>query len=245
MDGNHARFPNVVILLMIGMEMLLKQEYNKNEKMKNLKKMKWLMACLAIIATFTSCLDDKNDDSKPRTLTQAQIASQLFEMAGDYSGYLYFTNDTTMKRDSIPCAWHVSAPDSAIVIHNFPMSVLANGIRDTLAKNTLLNGESLSLRALLRPYFNDNHEKGYYTYWMLPMNDKLEFSVYRNNTKHDVKVDFTYQMQVNSLYNYASIYYSVGEYLNREMVSYILIKDVVFDNQTFTTGWATFIYGKK
>ena len=52
-------------------------------------------------------------------------------------------------------------------------------------------------------------------------------------------------MQVNSLYNYASIYYSVGEYLNREMVSYILIKDVVFDNQTFTTGWATFIYGKK
>lgn len=213
--------------------------------MKNLKKMKWLLACLAILATITSCLDDKNDDSKPRTLTQTQIASQLFEMSGDYSGYVFFTNDSTMKVDSIPCAWHVSAPDSAIIIHNFPMPLLANGIRDTLARNTLLNGESVSLRALLRPYFNDNYEKGYYTYWMLPINDKLEFSVYRNDIKHDVKVDFTYQMQVNNLYSLASIFYSVGEYMNREMVSYILIKDVVFDNQTFTTGWATFIHGKK
>ena len=212
--------------------------------MENLKKMMMLLACMGIVATFTSCLSDDDDDKESNILTQAQKSAQVFEMAGSYNGFVYTTNDKTMKADSVSCAWQISASDSSLVIPNFPMAFLANGINDSIAKKSLLNGGNIPLHAMIHPYYNSNHTKGYYTFWTLVNDDKLEFTIDYEGTSHNVKVDFAYQMYVNYALGNA-IVYSVGDYMNNEMESYILIKDVVFDNNTYSTLWPLYIYGKR
>lgn len=212
--------------------------------MENLKKMMMMLACMGIVATFTSCLSDDDDDNDNNILTQAQKSAQIFEMAGTYDGFVYTTNGNTLKVDSVGCTWHISANDSAIVIPNFPVAIFANGINDSIAKNNLINGGTTTLRAVLHPYYNNNHSKGYYTFWQLVDEDKLEFTIDEEEKSHNVKVNFSYQMYVNSVLGNAYIY-SVGQYISNEFLSYILVKDVVFDGVTYSTAWPSYIYGKK
>ncbi len=70
--------------------------------MKNLKNVILLLFCSILAATiFTSCLSDDNNDNNTNiiTLTGAQRKQTLQTLAGDYSGYLYFYNDS--KKDSV------------------------------------------------------------------------------------------------------------------------------------------------
>ena len=212
--------------------------------MENLKKLMMLLACMGIVATFTSCLDDDDDDKEANILTPGQKSAQIFEMAGTYNGFLYTTNDKTLKPDSIACTWYVSANDSVLTIPNFPVEAFANGINDSIAKKSLLEARGLTFKASMHPYYNNNHTKGYYTFWLLVNDDKMEFTVEDEEGSHNVKVGFAYQMYVNAYLGNA-IVYSIGEFMSNQMLSYILIKDVVIDNKTFTTYWPLYIYGKK
>ena len=211
--------------------------------MENLKKMMLMLTCLGILVAFSSCLSD-DDDNNVETLTPEQKKSQIFEMGGTYSGFMYFYNDKTLKTDSISCNWHVSVNDSVLTIPYFPVAVFANGINDSIARNRLINGGTQTFKATLHPYYNDNYTKGLYTFWMLADNDKMEFTIDDEGTSHNVKVDLAYQMYVNSYLGNAALY-SVGQYMQNKMVSYILVKDVVIDNYTYNTAWYTYIYGSK
>ncbi len=207
--------------------------------------MMMMVMCMGIMAAISSCLGDTDDTTNSRTLTPTQKSTQIYEMAGTYTGHAYFTNDTTMTVDSIACSWSITALDSAIIIPNFPVAILANGIKDNTARAALLNGGYATFNAVLHPYYNDSYANGLYTYWMLPKDNKMEFALYSNDTRHDVKVDLTYQMQATNGWSTSANFYAIGEYINRKMVAYILIKDVVFDNAIYTTGWAVNIYGSK
>ena len=210
--------------------------------MENLKKLMMLLACMGIMATFTSCLSD-DDDDEANILTPGQKSAQIFEMGGTYNGFVYTTDDN-LKPDSVACTWHVSASDSVLTIPNFPAKLFTNGINDSIAKKSLLKAEGLTFKASMHPYYNDNHSKGYYTFWLLVDDDKMEFTIEDEGESHNVKVNFAYQMYVNSYLGNALVY-SVGEYMSNQMLSYILIKDVIIDNKTFTTYWPLYFYGKK
>ncbi len=212
--------------------------------MENLKKLMMLLACMGIVATFTSCLSDDDDDKDANILTPAQKSAQIFEMAGTYNGFVYTTSDKTMKPDSIACTWHVSATDSVLTIPNFPVAMLANGINDSIARKNLLKAVGVTFKGSLHPYYNNNHTKGYYTFWLLANDDKMEFTIEDEGESHNVKVGLAYQMYVNASLGNAVVY-SVGEYMSDQMLSYILVKDVAIDNKTFTTYWPLYIYGKK
>ncbi len=212
--------------------------------MENLKKMMVMLICMGIMATITSCLGDDDNNNTQTVLTASQKSAQIYEMSGNYNGYVYFTNDSTLRTDSSSCVWRLAASDSALVIPNFPVAILANGVNDNVAKKCLLNGGTTTFKGVLHPYYNTNNSKSYYTYWMLVDNDKMEFTIENEGTSHNVTVNYVYQMVANNGINY-STFYSVGDYLNGEMLVYILVKDVIFDNKTFTTGWASYIFGKK
>ena len=204
---------------------------------------------LAIMLTgcFTSCSIDNDDDSSntKKILTSLERKEQVAAIAGNYQGKIYFTNDTTMQIDSINCNWQVTAPDSMLRMADFPVSVFAMGIRNVEARKVLLNGGVTEFRGTLFPYVNDYVEKGYYTFWMEPVDYVLNFNVDLEGTSHTVKVDFTNQMYAYASTGSTAIFYSVGEYYNHKLLSYILVKDVVVDGMPFDTGWTTYIYGEK
>ena len=200
---------------------------------------------LAIMLTgsFASCSIDNDDDestNNKKALTDLQRKEQVAAMTGNYDGHIYFTNDSTMKTDSISCNWQITAIDSTLRMSNFPVSVFAMGVRNTDARKILLNGGVTELRATMFPYVNDYIDKGYYTYWLEPVKYVLDFTTDYQGTSHTVKVNFT-----NQIYTYSAIYYGIGEYFERKMQSYILVKDVAVDGVTYTTGLTTYIYGVK
>ena len=93
--------------------------------MKNLKNAILLLFCTILAATtLTSCLsDDKdNNDSNIITLSGAQRQQTLLSLAGDYSGYLYFYNNS--EKDSVEVDWNVSSTDSTFKCFSFPISFL-------------------------------------------------------------------------------------------------------------------------
>lgn len=212
--------------------------------MENLKKMMMLLACLFFLAAFSSCLGDDDNDDNNNVLTSSQKSAQIYEMAGTYNGHLFTTNDSTMKLDSISCNWRITANDSAVIIPNFPVAVLANGISNMDVKKCLLEGGTTTLKATLHPFYNSDHTKGLYTFWMLVNDDNMAFTIEDNGNSHNVKVEFAYQMYINySLGN--AFFYSTGKYMTNEILSYILVNKVDFDDKTFTTAWPSYIYGKK
>ena len=109
--------------------------------MKNLKNAILLLFCTFLAATtLTSCLsDDKdNNDSNIINLTGAQRTQTLQSLAGDYSGYLYFYNDT--KKDSVEVEWMVTASDSTFTSLSFPISFLQNYVSTNSAvKDAITN----------------------------------------------------------------------------------------------------------
>ena len=145
-----------------------------------------------------------------------------------------------MQTDSISCNWQITPTDSTLRMSNFPVSVLAMGVRSTDARKILLNGGVTEFRAMIIPYFNDIIDKGYYTCWLLPVDYMLNFTIDYQGTSHTVKVDFT-----DLMFSYNTPYYGILEYFDREMQSNILIKDVVVDGTTYTTERITKIYGVK
>lgn len=217
------------------------------KKMENLKKMMVMLTCMGILAAFSSCLDDDDNNNSNNELTPSQKSAQIFEMAGTYNGHLFFYNDTTspMKLDSIACLWHLSANDSVLSIPNFPVAVLANGISDEDTKKCLLDGGTTAFTATLHPYYSDSNNKGIYSFWMLANNDKMEFTINQDGVDHSVKADLAYQMYPNSKFGAIGNFYSVGEYQNNEMISYILVYDVVFDGKSYVTAWPLYTLGKK
>ena len=204
-----------------------------------------MLVCIAFMGAITSCLSDNDNEDNVYTLTPSQKAAQIFEMGGTFYGHLFFTNDSTLKLDSIPCVWNLSAKDSVLSIPNFPVELFANGIYDNNIKQSLLNGGTVPFNAVVHPYYNNNHTKGYYTFWTLVDDDKMQFTLNNDGTSHDVTVNFAYQMTVYHNWANGATFSSIGEYMDNEFLAYILVKDVIFDGKTCKTTWPSYIYGKK
>jgi len=227
------------------------KHYKTNKKeLEEMKKSRQLLAivlCMIAGLSISSCLSSSDDNQNTlQPLTQAQKEAQLREMAGIYNGFLYFTNDTTSHTDSIAVNWTITAPDSAIIIENFPTAVLANGISDQNLRKMLYEGGTRQLYGHIRPYVNEHNEDKYYTFLMTPNDYTMSFTTQQEGTDHQVKVEFAYQMTAYSPNSYYPInYYSNGEYNTGRFIGFLLVKDVKIDNSTFTTGRACYIYGRK
>ncbi len=149
--------------------------------MKNLKNAILLLFCTILAATtLTSCLsDDKdNNDSNIITLSGAQRQQTLLSLAGDYSGYLYFYNNS--KKDSVEVDWKVSSTDSTFTCFSFPISFLKYYVTtNPNIKDAVTNAGGQTLIGAVNTYAQAAKtywEQNYYFYLMTPANKTLKFN---------------------------------------------------------------------
>ncbi len=214
------------------------------------RKLFTFVLCLTAGLLFTSCLnnDDDNDKKTITPLTPQQRLAQLADMQSIYSGKVFFTNDSTQLIDSISgIDWSVLAPDSTLTLRNLPMKVLAHGLPNTELKQQLLKStDTQSITADVKPFVNESNSQNYYTFWVLPKEYKSHFTVNFGDTSHEIDIEYDYQMTVALSFYYASMtYYSTGEYYNRQMVAYFLVKSITCDGSKYYVNRVFFLKGEK
>lgn len=215
--------------------------------MKQFRFFTMLMLCVAAMGfTMTSCLSDNDDDkNKVTPLTTAEKAAMIADMAGEYSGYLYFVNDSS-RIDSILVHSSVTAADSLFTIYDFPYKALTPGIADENLRDIITNAGEGIFKDVLQFYANTSTEKGFYTFMALPLTaDQLERTFNYNGKEHVIKLKYAAQIANYNIYGMSSIYYPVGEFYKNELIVYILFNTIEVDGDTRTLNRVLYYYGKK
>ena len=210
-----------------------------------MKKLYYLMLCMAIGLSATSCLSDKDDDDNYKVLTKADKEAQLRAMAGIYNGYILFINDTTNKTDSMAISWQVTPHDSTLTVRNFPLKILAQGLPKSASRDLLMQEGGATFSANMHPYAVNTKTEGFYAFWVIPRDYKMEFTIEHEGVNHEVLVEFTDGMTAYTTGYLTEQFYAYGLYLNNEMEWYALVKSVEVDKAKYNTGRAMLVTGKK
>lgn len=101
-----------------------------------MKKTKWTTLLLGFCAlmAMTSCLNDKSEDG----LSQEDMKKAMTAMKGDYTGTLKWRSSSSNSYDSLNNV-HWTMNDTAMIIHDFPVSTLAAGVVSGEANDSLRN----------------------------------------------------------------------------------------------------------
>ncbi len=98
-----------------------------------MKTTKWITVLMAVCAIMgmTSCLSDEDNG-----LTNEQLHKAMNAMKGDYTGTMKWKASSANNYDSLNnVRWTVN--DTAIIIHDFPVSTLAAGVAEGTAHDSL------------------------------------------------------------------------------------------------------------
>ena len=197
--------------------------------MKNLKNAILLLFCTFLAATtLTSCLsyDKDNNDSNIINLTGAQRTQTLQSLAGDYSGYLYFYNDS--KKDSVEMDWKVSSSDSTFTSFSFPISFLQNYVStNSTIKDAVANAGRQTLIGAVKTYAQASKtywEQNYYFYLLTPANKTLKFN-YNGKACEIAFADY----MANGSYGY--IYPQIQYYNKKSSINFIIKSVKIGDDQ--------------
>ncbi len=198
--------------------------------MKLLTKFLALMLICTTAMSITSCLGDSNDnDYSEYQITPEKYTLYLNEMAGNYTGKMYFYNDTISKvnkTDSVSVSVMIKGiGDSTITVLNFPPKCLARLVKNKEAKEALEHAESMPITAKFYLYQKDKEINNAY-YGVYPSD--LIYNLNYKDGNH--KVRFTF----------AQVYRNSGEYyFNRtafEMRLYrIYVDDIEDRTLTFSS----------
>ncbi len=163
-----------------------------------MKKTKWmtlLMGFCALLA-MTSCLDDNSD----KGLTNAQVKQAMQTMKGDYTGTLKWRSSTSNNYDSLTNV-HWTVNDTAMIIHNFPVSSLAEGVASGEVNDSLRNAMKAATKQELTCGISFYNTKDFLSPYCV-MNI-MPYSIVIKNAKintrlYDLKVNFL-NMNSNSM----------------------------------------------
>ena len=218
--------------------------------MKQTRNFLMLTLCMAVMGfSMTSCLfdddDNNNNNNTVQPLTPAQKTAMIAEMAGDYDGYIYFTNDSS-RTDSVKVRASVTAADSVFAIYDFPYRVLSQGITNTTMHELIDKAGESVFREVLRFYANSMGLDKLYTFWALPQSeDQLSHKFTIDGKEHDIRVTFSGQINTLNYYGITNIYYPCGEFYQKELLVYILVSEIRVDDMVWNLNRVFYYYGKK
>ncbi len=155
-----------------------------------MKKMKWttlLMGLFAMMA-MTSCLNDNSDDK----LTQEQMKKAMTAMKGDYTGMLKWNATNASHYDSLANV-HWTVNDTAIIIHDFPVSsftkgVVSGAVNDSL-RNALKAAPAQELTCAISFYYTKDFLSPYCVMNIMPYSVIIK-NAEINTHQYDLKVNF-------------------------------------------------------
>lgn len=120
--------------------------------MRKFKFIPVILGCLAAMClTFTSCDDD--DDNGTPSLTPQEQQQAFTAVSGNYSGKIIFpkynSNGSQAGNDSLDIAWSINT-DSTMTIYNFPSTVLANNLTDTVVSKAMLAEHPININCRIQ-----------------------------------------------------------------------------------------------
>ncbi|MBO4659614.1 MAG: DUF4840 domain-containing protein [Prevotella sp.] len=210
--------------------------------MKKTRYFMMLMLLMAVVGiSMTSCLSDADNNNK-NVLSPAEKSAMITEMAGEYSGHIYFINDSA-RVDSILTYAGVTT-DSLFTIHNFPYEALIPGVQQESMREVLSHAGQAIFQEAIRFYISNVDQKGLYTFWALPLTeDQLAKKINYDGTEHEIKVKFSGTVLNANLYT--QVYYPCGEFYKNEIIVYVLLDSIVVDKETWSVNRVLFFHGKK
>ena len=113
--------------------------------MKTLKAIAFMVCCILIGSTLTSCLNNNDDNTG---LTKEQQKSAYLQVKGDYNGKLVYSkllSDSKYTNDTLDISWSLDT-DSTLQIKKFPSSVLAQNITNGSIKKTMTASDSVDIK---------------------------------------------------------------------------------------------------
>ncbi len=172
---------------------------------------------IGVLSSFSSCLDDDEDDG----YTQAEMAAAMNVMKGTYNGRLLYSNSLYNTPDTIENV-RVRV-DSLITILNFPMSTFAKGTTIYTDSTLVADIEALGTTQLKCQVGFYSIENSYYTLNVMPYT--VQFTARANNVAYTCLVPF-----LNGDSNSMGIYSIADNYLQFQMYTYRLYLDGTIQN---------------
>ncbi|MBR1518418.1 MAG: DUF4840 domain-containing protein [Prevotella sp.] len=199
--------------------------------MKNLRNLFMvLVGCTLVATSFTSCLDDDEDNI---TVTPEEAARRLNIMNGTYQGkaYAFYNEDYKVKSDSTETTFSISGRDSLLTV-NLPVSFLSYAVRDksdTKLIEALKNAgpKKVTFKILLNDIYGENSSTTY-GYYLYPAS-YLKFTCAYEDQTYEVEVKFT----TSASYFYTLNVVSYGVYDRGGANGYLPIGSVTVNQQTY------------
>jgi hypothetical protein len=169
--------------------------------MKNVTRLFAVMIIAIITSSMTSCLKDNDNETTP--ITQEEAMRYMYQIGGEYSGKLFFYNDTittsSTKIDSVAATVSITANDSTIMLKGIPgraFSKLLPSTQYESLRKALDNVPPIDLT--IRYVFYSATEDQFVYYGVYPMSKTIKLNY--DGADHSITFNFYSLINANGQY---------------------------------------------
>lgn len=201
--------------------------------MKHLRSVAFILSMIIAAPIFTSCLDsdDDNNDSTVEVLTAEQKRQAIYQIAGNYTSSISYTDGSTTT-----VTWNVGT-DSVITVTPFPMKAIINALTTSHpeASTILSNASTQKIQGVVHPLYSYSSTLVFYVNY-----EPITFTVGEGDDQHNVTITPTDQLTISGTTTAPYAYYA-----NSQMQTNILLAKVTIDGVDFTLNGGFSLTGVK
>lgn len=203
--------------------------------MKTLRNLFLLLVVAVVSIQLASCVGD--DDDMPEPISGSTYATYMSNMAGSYTGKLYYWNEELTdddKTDSVSLYAYVKGSGDSLITASVPASVFANSITDNdELRDAMSKMENITLKLKYYLYYEQD---GYLLMGIYPQTITDEF-VDDDGESHTVEMTFYNESNYTGWYMggilYAAFYLTELKIDDNVLCSYMITGSSTDDNAIY------------